>query len=124
MNIATPMLAEGQVRIVRIVRIAAVGGDGARDRGIRGSRSRTSSQRLRTRLACSIGFVLCVPLQARTIFVDGAATGANTGASWRDAATSLSEALRRASAGDKVWVTAGEYGAITLKDGVKLFGGL
>ncbi len=65
----------------------------------------------------------CAPVSGRTIYVDVDATGANRGYGWTHAYTSLSLGISRASAGDEVWVAEGTYGAITLKTGVKVYGG-
>jgi len=43
------------------------------------------------------------------IYVNGAATGANTGQSWVDAFVSLQDALDRASSGMEVWIAKGTY---------------
>lgn len=43
------------------------------------------------------------------LFVDVEATGSNSGGSWRDALTSLQDALRSAEAGVQVWVAKGTY---------------
>lgn len=72
-----------------------------------------------------------------TIYVDVNASGANTGASWTDAYTSLQQALDSASPGDEIWVAQGTYkpsawpnGGTTgrekhfsLKNGVQIYGG-
>jgi hypothetical protein len=52
---------------------------------------------------------------------NGANTGDCTGG-W-SSACSLGHAIAQAAAGDQVWVKAGTYGPITLKDGVKIIGG-
>jgi len=46
---------------------------------------------------------------ALVIFVNHAATGANTGASWDDAFTSFHAALNAAASGQQIWVAAGIY---------------
>jgi hypothetical protein len=46
---------------------------------------------------------------ASVIFVNHAATGANTGASWDDALTSFPAALNAAMPGQQIWVAAGTY---------------
>ena len=74
-----------------------------------------------------LGMTWCMafyaPVQGATIYVDVDATGANDGTRWMHAFTSLSAGINRASAGDDVWVAEGTYGAITLKTGVRLYGG-
>lgn len=65
----------------------------------------------------------CLPASAAVIYVDADARGAASGSSWTDAHTSLSTAIAGASAGDQVWVAEGTYAPITLKNGVKLYGG-
>ena len=66
---------------------------------------------------------LCVPASGATIYVDVDAAGANNGTSWTHAYTSLATGIRAASVGDEVWVAEGTYDAITLKSGVKVYGG-
>ena len=70
---------------------------------------------------------------AQTVhYVNGAAAGANTGASWTDAFTDLQMALSAAASGDEIWTAAGTYtptsgsertATFQLKSGVVLFGG-
>ena len=70
---------------------------------------------------------------ASTIYVNSTATGANTGASWTNAFTTLQAALQAATKGDEIWVARGIYrptgpngdGTIsfTIKDGVAIYGG-
>ncbi|HNT77659.1 MAG TPA: choice-of-anchor Q domain-containing protein [Anaerolineae bacterium] len=70
------------------------------------------------------------------IYVQADATGANTGASWTDAFTSLESALAAASVGDQIWIATGTYtptnrqtpgdarsATFVLKAGVALYGG-
>lgn len=47
--------------------------------------------------------------KAAVIYVNVAATGANTGVSWTDAYTDLCDALRNANGGDEIWVVQGAY---------------
>lgn len=68
--------------------------------------------------------------QAATIYVNQAAIGGNTGASWADAYTDYGTALEAATVGDELWVASGMYmpGAadslfLTLKNGVTVYGG-
>lgn len=64
------------------------------------------------------------------IYVDAAATGANTGDSWEDAYTDLNDALATAVPNQEIWVAAGTYypgatrdDAFSLVDGVAVYGG-
>ncbi|RPJ19919.1 MAG: hypothetical protein EHM35_20165, partial [Planctomycetaceae bacterium] len=54
---------------------------------------------------------LCMAQQGRAgiLRVDERATGRNDGASWSDAYTTLSRALRVARSGDQVWIAEGKY---------------
>ncbi|MEQ1746428.1 MAG: hypothetical protein ABMA02_13445 [Saprospiraceae bacterium] len=77
--------------------------------------------------------VAALPTVAQNrIYVNHAATGANTGATWSDAHTDLTAALAQAEAGDEVWVAQGTYRPTTgtvrstsfaPKSGVRLYGG-
>src|SRR5262245_22819057 len=69
---------------------------------------------------------------AGVIYVRSGAAGANDGASWADAYTSLQSALAAASSGDQIWVAAGTYtpsatgdrdASFTLSSGVAVYGG-
>ena len=69
-------------------------------------------------------------LAPTVIYVRAAATGANNGASWADAYTSLQPALTAATSGQHIWVAAGAYSpgaaqdaTFTLKNGVAVYGG-
>lgn len=71
-------------------------------------------------------------VNATTLYVNYTATGLNTGETWQNAFSSLSEALIAAATGDSVWVAAGQYlpsgnlgrnNSFILKNGVKLYGG-
>ena len=76
--------------------------------------------------------------QAKTIYVDDSATGANDGSNWTNAYNYLQDALAVASSGDKIWVAQGKYkpdqgagktpgdqtATFQLKNGVILKGGL
>ena len=64
------------------------------------------------------------------IHVRASATGANNGASWTDAYTSLQSGLAAATSGQQVWVAAGTYSpgaaqdaTFTLENGVAVYGG-
>lgn len=64
------------------------------------------------------------------IYVDGSATGANNGTSWTDAYTDLQDALSAPPvSGDEIWVADGTYKprttywALSLKNGVAIYGG-
>jgi len=72
--------------------------------------------------------LLSLPLVAKTIFVTE--NGAGDGTSWDQAYGDLQNALNEASAGDRIWISAGTYlpGAVRtstfqLKDQVEIFGG-
>lgn len=65
-------------------------------------------------------------------YVRAGAGGANNGASWADAYTSLQDALAVATSGDQIWVAAGRYtpsasgdraASFTLPSGVSIYGG-
>lgn len=57
------------------------------------------------------------------LYVKSNASGANNGTSWADAYTNLQSALSIVSSGDEIWVAAGTYSSITLKNGVSVYGG-
>lgn len=74
------------------------------------------------------------PTPTPPIFVNIAASGANTGQSWTDAFTDLQAALTLATSGRQIWVAQGTYKpdlaspndrtlSFNLKDGVKVYGG-
>ncbi len=72
------------------------------------------------------------PANARTIYVDAAATGINDGSSWSNAFMDLQSALASAMPGDEIWVAAGTYkptagndrtATFQLVNGVALYGG-
>jgi hypothetical protein len=83
------------------------------------------------------GIVLSAPAQARTIYVDGAATGANNGTGWADAYVLLQSGLDAAVSNDEIWVAAGTYKPTSdyglgigqrgkhfrMKNGVGIYGG-
>ena len=67
-----------------------------------------------------------------TVYVDGRATGLNTGSSWTHAFTDLQDALAVTLPGDRVWVAEGTYlpsqtgtvsASFRIPDGVSLYGG-
>jgi len=79
-------------------------------------------------------------LNAKVLYVDADAAGADDGSSWQDAYLNLSVAIEAAQSGDQVWVAAGIYyptsqpnypvgsadprfNHFTLKNGVSLYGG-
>jgi hypothetical protein len=70
------------------------------------------------------------------LYVNVGAAGANSGASWADAYTSLEVALGAAASGDQIWIAQGVYAptvrldaadprsaTFSLKDGVAIYGG-
>jgi len=73
-------------------------------------------------IALVAGFSLGAAADAGVLFVKPIATGAGDCGSWTDACT-LMNAIDSAVSGDEVWVRAGVYGPIVLKDGVKIIGG-
>ncbi|CAG1007088.1 hypothetical protein PHYC_03390 [Phycisphaerales bacterium] len=82
--------------------------------------------RRRLRLAAASACVVAWQAHGAVWFVRWDATGANDGASWTDAFTTLHSAMAAAGAGDEVWVAAGDYPAgagLTLPSGVRVFGG-
>jgi hypothetical protein len=90
----------------------------------------TASDTLGNTSASSSPFVVTV--QRMDWFVNDDASGANTGASWADAFTSLQSALAVAESGDQIWVAAGAYtpttttdrtASFTLTSGVAMYGG-
>jgi hypothetical protein len=91
-------------------------------------------------LVIALASLFCSPtVQARTIFVDAVAVGANNGTSWTNAYRELQSALGIAMTGDEIWVAAGTYrpdfgatagihtgdqcASFTLKNGVAVYGG-
>src|SRR5215831_3109567 len=70
---------------------------------------------------------------ATTIYVNHAAAGTGSGASWTNAFTSLQQALAIANTGDQIWVAQGTYRpaaaggdralSFLLKTGVAIYGG-
>src|SRR5436309_3275359 len=90
--------------------------------------NRASLFRLLPLLAMLIGS----PAWAAIRYVNAAATGANSGASWSDAYTDLQSALAATQSGDEIWVAAGTYKPTTgtdrtksfvMKTGVGIYGG-
>jgi uncharacterized repeat protein (TIGR01451 family) len=68
----------------------------------------------------------------RVIYVDGDATGLNSGLSWTDAYTDVQDALAEAETGDQIWMAEGVYRptegstrtlSFQLEGGVGLYGG-
>ncbi len=67
--------------------------------------------------------VLSASASAAIVRVDPGATGTGDGSSWANAKTDLNDAIFYAPPGDEVWVIAGTYTAIVLKNQVKVYGG-
>lgn len=63
------------------------------------------------------------PAAAKVIYVSAAANGSANGSSWANAKTDLAAAVTGARTGDEVWVAAGTYGPIELRNGVRIIGG-
>lgn len=57
----------------------------------------------------SMCLILAIPCQARTIYVDAHATGADDGSSWEDAFKYIQDAVSAASSGYEIWVAEGSY---------------
>jgi len=82
-------------------------------------------------LGCMLWAVLASEVaSARTWYVNRAATGTETGRSWKNAATIIQDAIDSASSGDEIWIAQGTYderrgtrGALFLKKGLSLYGG-
>jgi predicted outer membrane repeat protein len=75
-------------------------------------------------------FTITVNAGSARIHVRQGATGANSGANWTNAMTTMTAALAIAQAGDEIWVAKGTYtpgntvnSYFTLKEGVKWYGG-
>src|SRR3990172_11965022 len=73
-------------------------------------------------MALVAGLSLGSAADAAVHFVKPIPTGAGDCGSWADACA-LTDAINSAESGDEVWVRAGVYGPIGLKDGVKIIGG-
>ena len=72
----------------------------------------------------SIGVICSVTCWSITVYVAFDATGDDSGADWQNACTTISAGLTTSASGDEIWVKAGRYNeAITLKQGVALYGG-
>lgn len=74
----------------------------------------------------------CQILSAQVIYVNAAASGANTGASWTNAYISLQDALTNSLSGNQLWVASGTYkpapanypdSCFNLKNGIEIYGG-
>jgi len=73
-------------------------------------------------MALVAGLSLASAAEADVLFVKPTPTGSGDCGSWADACALL-DAIDSAESGDEVWVRAGVYGPIGLKDGVKIIGG-
>lgn len=92
-----------------------------------------STTRRHTLTLVAVVLLTTWPASADVIYVDGDATGANSGSSWEDAYTDLQDALGVALSGDQVWVAQGTYkpsgpagdvlATYQLLSGVGLYGG-
>jgi uncharacterized protein YjdB len=81
-------------------------------------------------LLCTL---FCTTLIAQQrYYINGAATGTNTGTSWANAFTTISAAYTKVTAGDTLWIAKGTYLSTTntdrlksmsFQDGVKVYGG-
>jgi hypothetical protein len=73
-------------------------------------------------IICSMTATLATVRYVKTV-ADGG-SNSNTGLSWSLAKATIAAAMTSASSGDEIWVKGGTYnGDITLKAGVKLYGG-
>jgi hypothetical protein len=88
--------------------------------------------RIRVLTASVIVAAFCGGASAGVYLVDGRATGANDGSSWRNAFSSLQSALAAAKSGDEIWVAAGTYtpsaagarsDSFVLRSDVAIYGG-
>jgi len=75
-------------------------------------------------LLATVFLLFPYPAQAGIIFVAQDAGGAADGTRWENAYTTTTAGLVASVSGDEIWVKAGRYNeAITLKEGVALYGG-
>jgi hypothetical protein len=80
------------------------------------------------RYAFRIGLLFALTVlstsDAKVLYVDAGATGDGSGSDWPNACTTLTAGLTAAATSDSVWVKSATYVEnITLKEGVKLYGG-
>lgn len=77
---------------------------------------------MKTRLLIGafLGILACNPLSAKTWFVNLAATGTQSGASWANAFTTLQPAINAAASGDSIFVAKGTYYPTVAADGISV----
>lgn len=75
-------------------------------------------------VAAILFFIICLPAYSSTIYVKPTGDDAKSGLSWDLAKKTVQAAMNTSTAGDEVWVAAGNYlECITLKSSVGLYGG-
>jgi len=75
-------------------------------------------------ILCPFFTIIISPASAAVIYIDQNAAGAQDGSSWANAFTTITAGLAASASSDEVWVKSATYHeAITMKEGVALYGG-